>query len=123
MAAEEEERGGVMKTKLLALMLFAGASAFAYPHVFIGVGFGFHPVYRAYLEPPVVAYAPPVAVAPAYIPPAPGPGFAWIAGYSYPVGAGWGWHAGYWARRPWPGAAWVGPRYFGGHFYAGYWRR
>ena len=109
-----------MKTKLLAVLLLAGASAFARPHVFIGVGLGFRPVYVA---PPVVAVAAPVAVAPAYVPPAPGPGYAWIAGYSYPVGAGWGWHAGYWARRPFAGAVWVGPRYMGGHFYAGHWRR
>jgi len=111
-----------MKTKLLALMLLAGATAFARPHVFIGVGFGYRPVYPAYAPPPVVAYAPPV-VAAAYAPPAPGPGFVWIAGYRYPVGAGWGWHAGYWARRPFAGAVWVGPRYFGGHYHAGYWRR
>jgi len=45
----------------------------------------------------------------------PGPGYAWIGG--------WGAHAGYWARRPFVGAAWVGPRNFGGRYYAGHWRR
>jgi hypothetical protein len=107
-----------MKTKLLAVLLLAGASAFAAPRVFFGVGFGgFRPVYPAYVPAPVVAYAPaPVAVVPAYYAPAmPGPGYVWIAG--------WGGRAGYWARRPFVGAAWVGPHYFGGRYYAGYWRR
>jgi hypothetical protein len=30
---------------------------------------------------------------------------------------------GYWARRPYPRAYWVGPRYFGHRYYRGYWRR
>ncbi|MGO9228708.1 MAG: hypothetical protein ACLQKA_05790 [Bryobacteraceae bacterium] len=107
-----------MKTRLLALLLLAGASAFAAPRVFVGVGFGYHPVYpyRAYVPAPVVAYAAPVPVAPAYYAPAmPGPGYVWIAG--------WGGRAGYWARPPYVGASWVGPRYFGGRYYAGHWRR
>jgi len=55
-------------------------------------------------------------VAPAYYaPPAPGPSDVWIAA--------WGGHPGYWARRPFVGAVWVGPRYFGGRYYAGHWRR
>jgi len=114
-----------MKTKLFAILLLAGASAFAAPGVFVGVGFGYHPIHRFYAPAPIYAPAPVAvaAVAPYYVPPAPGPGFAWVAGYRYPVGAGWGWHAGYWARRPFAGAVWVGPRYFGGHYYAGYWRR
>lgn len=118
-----------MKTKLLAVLLLAGASAFAAPRVFVGVGFGgfrpVYPAYRAYVAAPVVAYAPArVAFAPAYYaPPMPGPGYTWIAGYSYPVGAGFAWHAGYWARPPYVGAAWVGPRYFSGRYYAGHWRR
>jgi hypothetical protein len=108
-----------MKTKLLAVLLLAGASAFAAPRVFIGVGFGgfrpVYPAYRAYVPAPVVAYAP-APYAPAYYaPPIPGPGYVWIAA--------WGGRPGYWARPPYVGAAWVAPRYFGGRFYAGHWRR
>ena len=63
----------------------------------------------AVYAPPVVAYAPPVAAAyvgPAYVPPCPGPGFVWTAGF---YGPGRVWHAGYWGR-PY-GAAFVGPHY------------
>jgi len=105
-----------MKTKLLAVLLLACASAFAAPRVFVGVGFGYrpaYPMYRAYVPAPVVAYAAPVPAY--YAPPMPGPGYAGIGG--------WGAHAGYWARRPFVGAAWVGPRNFGGRYYAGHWRR
>jgi hypothetical protein len=108
-----------MKTKLLAVLLLACASAFAAPRVFVGVGFGgfgyrpAYPAYRAYVPAPIVAYAAPVAAY--YAPPMPGPGYAWIGG--------WGVHAGYWARPPYVGAARVGPRHFGGRYYAGHWRR
>jgi len=113
-----------MKTKLLAVLLLTGAAAFAAPRVVFGIGFGFHPAYRAYIPPPVMAYAPaPVPVAAAYVPPMPGPGYVWVAGYSYPLGAGLAWRPGYWAHRPFAGAVWVAPRYFGGRYYAGYWRR
>src|ERR1039458_1132822 len=55
--------GGVMKTKLLAVLLLAGSSLFAAPRVVVGIGVG------GYVGPaPVVAYAPP----------APGPGYAWV---------------------------------------------
>src|ERR1035437_7822888 len=58
--------GGVMKTKLLAVLLLAGSSLFAAPRVVVGIGVG------GYVGPaPVVAYAPP----------APGPGYAWVGGY------------------------------------------
>ena len=97
-----------MKTKLLAFTLLAASSLLAAPGVFVGVGLGPYPA-----APPVVAYAPP----------APGPGYAWVAGYWYPAGPRWGWHAGYWARRPYPGAYWVAPRYFGHCYHGGYWRR
>jgi len=97
-----------MKTKLMALMLLAGSAAFAFagPRFFVGVGVGVRA--RVY-APPVVAYAPPVAAAyvgPAYVPPCPGPGFVWTAGF---YGPGRVWHAGYWGR-PY-GAAFVGPHY------------
>ena len=101
-----------MKSKLLALVLLAGGSLFAGPRVFLGVGGGY-----------VVAPPPPPPIVSAYVPPAPGPGFAFVAGYHYPVGAGYAWHAPYWAPRPYAGAYWVGPRYFGGRYYRGYWRR
>ena len=106
-----------MKAKLFALLFLAGSSMFAGPRVFFGVGIGYPP-------PPVVAYAPPpppVYYAPPVV--APGPGYAWVGGYYYPVGPRWAWRSGYWARRPFAGARWVTPRYHGGRYYAGYWRR
>ena len=53
----------------------------------------------------------------------PGPGFTWVDGYWYPVGPRYVWRAGYWAPRPYPHAYWLGPRYYGGRYYHGYWRR
>jgi len=102
-----------MKTKLLVLLLLAGGSLFAGVHVGVAVGFGGWGYY-APPPPPVVYYAPP---------PSPGPGYAWVGGYWYPAGPRYAWHAGYWARRPYPGAYWVGPRYHGHRYYSGYWRR
>ena len=96
-----------MKTKLLAVLLLAGSSLFAAPRVFVGVGLGPYPA------------APAVA----YVPPCPGPGYAWVGGYYYPSGARWAWRAGYWAHRPYAHAYWVGPRYYGHRYYRGYWRR
>jgi hypothetical protein len=108
----------VMKTKLVAILLLTGASMFAGPRLFVGVGVG--PVYA---PAPVVAYAPPpVPLAVAYAPPAPGYGYTWVGGYHYPVGARYAWHAGYWARPPYVGAAWVGPHWYGHRYYGGYWR-
>ena len=112
-----------MKTKLLGILLFAGSSLFASSHFGVAVGFG-GPAYGYYPPPPVVAYAPP-PVAPygyAAVPPAPGPGYAWVGGYWYPSGPGWAWRAGYWARRPYPRAYWVAPRYYRSRWYGGYWR-
>ncbi len=105
-----------MKTRLLALVLMAGGAALAGPRVFVGFGF------RAPAPVPVYV-APPAPVVMAYMPPAPGPGYAWIGGYYAPVGPRWVWRTGYWAPRPYAGAAWVAPRYFGGRFYGGHWRR
>ncbi|HVT92341.1 MAG TPA: hypothetical protein VHD76_05820 [Bryobacteraceae bacterium] len=98
-----------MKTKLLALVLLAGGSVFAGPRVFVGVGIGFPP-------PP-----PPRVVA--YVPPAPGPNYIWVAGYWYPNGPRYAWRPGYWAVRPYPRARWVAPRYYRGRYYHGHWRR
>ncbi len=100
-----------MKTKLLALFLLAGSTIFAAPAVFLGVGVG--PTYVAAPPPPApVAYAAPYAR----------PGYSWVAGYYYPVGPRWNWHAGYWARPPYAHAYWAAPRYYGHHYYRGYWR-
>ena len=100
-----------MKTKLLSALLFAG-SLMAAPRVVVGFGIGVP-----------VPIAPPLAPVAAYVPPAPGPGYAWVGGYWYPVGARYAWHAGYWARPPYARAFWVGPRYYGHRYYRGYWRR
>ena len=105
-----------MKTKLLALLLLAGASAFAGPRVFFGVGIGYAPA-------PVAVYAPPPPPPVVYVPPAPAPGYTWIAGYYAPVGPRWVWRPGYWARPPYARSYWVAPRYYGGRDYRGYWRR
>lgn len=105
-----------MKTKLLALILMAGGAAVAGPRVFFGFGFGAPAPVRVYAAPP-----PPVVTT--YMPPAPGPGYAWIGGYYAPAGQRWAWRPGYWARRPYAGAYWVAPRYYRGRFYGGYWHR
>jgi hypothetical protein len=101
-----------MKTKLLALALLAGGAAIAGPRVFFGVGAGA----------PVYAPMPAVPMA-AYVPPAPGPGYSWVGGYWYPAGPRWAWHGGYYAPRPYAGAYWAAPRWSGGRYYAGHWRR
>ena len=124
-----------MKTKLLAVLLLAAASALAAPRVFVGVGVGgYHHgyayrgypyrvyPYRAYVAPPVVTYAEPVPYyGPAYYgptyyePPMPGPGYVWIGG--------WGGHAGHWSRPAHFGPGRVAPRGFGGRYYGGRGRR
>jgi hypothetical protein len=109
-----------MKTKVLALLLLAGSCTFAGPRVFFGVGIGGPAYGYGYYAPPppapVYTYA-----APTY--PAPGYGYSWVPGYYYPVGAHYYWHGGSWGYPPFRGAAWVGPRYGGGRYYRGYWRR
>ncbi len=113
-----------MNRKLIILFLLAGGALFARTHVFVGFGFGGYGYGPYYPPAPVVTYAPPPVY---YAPPvtyvAPAPGYAWIPGYYYPVGARWMWRAGYWGRRPFAGAVWVTPRYYGGRYYGGYWRR
>jgi hypothetical protein len=104
-----------MKTKLLALILLAGSTAFAGSRVFFGLSVG-GPVYYAPPPPP----PPPVAY---YVAPAPAPGYVWISGYYYPVGPRWYWRPGYWARPPYVGAYWIAPRYWHGRYYAGHWGR
>jgi hypothetical protein len=103
-----------MKSKLLALLFLAGSAAFAGPRVFVGVGVGYAPA-------PIVTYAPPPPPV-AYVP-AVRPGYTWVSGYYYPVGRRWAWRPGYYARPPYARAYWVAPRYNGGRYYGGYWRR
>jgi hypothetical protein len=72
-----------MKTKLIATLILAGSSLFAGPRISFGVGFG---------APVVPAPSPEVA----YVPPCPGPGYAWIDGYYTFVEGRRVWHEGYW---------------------------
>lgn len=108
-----------MKKSLLALAFLAASGSLFAAHFSIGIGVGpayGYPAYGYYAAPP----PPPVV---AYYPPNPGPGYAWVSGYYYPVGPRYVWRAGYWARRPYAGAVWVEPRYVGRRYYGGYWRR
>jgi hypothetical protein len=93
----------IVKKTLLALMLLAGGAAFA--QVSIGVRIGAPP-------PPRVVRVRPVA---------PGPGYAWVDGYWYPVGHRYKWHEGYWTRPPYEGARWIAPHHDGQQFFEGYW--
>jgi hypothetical protein len=112
---EKKRRRRIMKTKLLALLLLAGSTMFAGSvHIAVGIGPGYGYGYYAPPPPPRAYYAPP---------PIPGPGYTWVNGYYYPVGARYHWRGGYWARPPYVGARWYGPRYYGGRYYHGYWRR
>lgn len=84
-----------MKTKLIAGLLLAASCVFAAPRIAIGIGVGV-PV-APYVAPAPVYVAPaPAYVAPApvvAVPPMPGPGYSWVAGYW----VGHAWHPGYWA--------------------------
>jgi hypothetical protein len=105
-----------MRGKLLVLLLLVGGSLLAGPRIYVGINAGgYYPGYYAAPPPPPVAiYVPP---------PSPGPGYAWVSGYWYPVGARYHWHAGYWARAPYRGAYWVAPHYRDHRYYRGYWAR
>ena len=108
-----------MKTKILALLLFAGSCVFAGPRFVVGVGVGLPGYGYGYYAPapPPVPYGYSYA-APAYA--APGYGYSWVPGYYDYVGGRYGWRAGYWAHPPYRGAYWYGPRYYGGRYYHGY---
>jgi len=104
------------KAALLTMILLAGTPLFAGVRIGIGIGIPFGPVPApVYAAPAYVAPAPPVV---AYA--APAPGLVFVGGY---WGPGRVWFPGRWVRPPFRGAAWVGPRYFGGRYFAGYWRR
>lgn len=121
-----------MKTKLMAVILVAGASAFAQGQFGGDVNGGTDynsaqgnpgdddPAYNGspgYNEPQSYGGGPEYysqAPAGAYAaPPLCAPGTVWIDGYD---GVN-----GYCAVPPYSGAFWIGPRYFGGRFVAGYW--
>ena len=93
-----------MKSKLLALTLFAAGAAFAQFSVGIRIG------------------APPAPRVVRVQPRSPGPGYSFIAGYWYPVGDHYKWHDGYWTRPAYAGAVWVSPHHDNGRYYAGYWQ-
>lgn len=105
-----------MKSKLLALMLFAGSSLFAGTHWSFGFGINTGPRYGYYAPPP----PPPVV---RYVAPSPGYGYVYVPGYYQPAGPRWTWRAGYWTRPPYARARWVAPRYHARRYYDGYWRR
>src|ERR1700680_4736432 len=92
------------RTALIVAMLLGGVSALA-AQISIGVRIG---------PPP-----PPRVVR--IVPDRPGPEFAWVEGYWYPVGNHYKWHQGYWTRAPYAGARWLAPRYEGGQYFGGYW--
>src|SRR4051812_10298708 len=122
-----------MKTKLIAVMLVAGASAFAqgqFGQEDYNVGPDYNsgqgnpgyddPAYNgypSYNEPQSYGRLPEYysqGPAGAYVaPPLCPPGTVWIDGYD---GVN-----GYCAVPPYSGAFWIGPRHFGGRFIAGYW--
>ncbi len=97
----------VLSTFVLAGLL-SGATMVAQAQTRIFFGFG--------------AGAPPVAER--YIPPSPGPGYIWIAGYyNGPY-----WIAGHWMRREDDDGGYYAPRYYGyyGRYYGEHdrrWRR
>ncbi len=92
-----------MKSKLLAMALVAGGTLFG--QVSLGIRIGPPPAPR------VVRVQPP----------APGPGYTWVAGYWYPVSGRYVWHEGYWSRPPYEGAYWTAPGYHDGYFVEGHW--
>ncbi|WP_238325801.1 hypothetical protein [Bryobacter aggregatus] len=100
-----------------------GGHFYAAPRVYsngyrYGGGYGYRgPV--GFLAPPPPAF--PLGYA--YIPPSPGPGFAFIAGSWGFVGGHYSWHPGYWARPPYAGARWIAPHYANRNYYNGYWGR
>jgi hypothetical protein len=98
-----------MKNKLLSLAFLA----FALPAVM--------PVASAQIGIGITIGRPPAPRVVAVRPVSPGPDFAWIDGYWYPVNGRYVWHDGYWSRPAYVGAHWVPARHDGHQFFAGYW--
>ena len=71
-----------MKTGVLALLLLTGGALLGETRIFVGVHVG--------------GYAAPPAPVVVYVPPCPGPGYAWVAGHWYFSGPHRYWRAGYW---------------------------
>jgi hypothetical protein len=92
-----------VKTKLVVLTLFAAGAVFAQFSVGVRIG------------------APPPVRVERVQPRSPGEGYTFIAGYWYPVGSHYKWHAGYWTRPAYAGAHWVEPRHDGERYYSGHW--
>jgi WXXGXW repeat (2 copies) len=92
-----------MKTKLgmLAVALIAGGTMFAQTRLSVGIGIGAGGYGPGYYPPP--AYAQ-------YVPPCPGPDYAWVDGYWAPQGGRNVWIAGFW-NRPFVSGYRVAPRY------------
>jgi len=97
-------RSFIRTLSLLAVLLLACASA-SHAQVSLGIRIG----------------PPPHPREVRVIPPSPGPEFAWVGGYWYPVSHHYKWHDGYWTRPPYEGARWVEPHHDGQQYYAGYW--
>ncbi len=112
-----------MKIKLLlASALLACGTMFAGGRFYVGIGAPVPYAYSPYAY--RVAYAPPPPPAYYYARPAyPGVGYSWVDGHYYWGGASYSWRPGYYVRPPYLGARWYGPRYNGGRYYHGYWRR
>src|SRR5664279_5477674 len=99
-----------MKTTLgvLAVALMAGGTMFAQPRVAIGIGVGgYGPGY----------YPPPAYQQ--YVPPCPGPDYAWVDGYWAPQGGRNVWINGFW-RAPFVSGYRVAPRYVAPRYYNSY---
>jgi hypothetical protein len=65
--------------------------------------------------------APPAPRVLRVMPPRPTVQHVWIAGYWYPNGRSYKWHAGYWTQPPYQGARWIEPHHDGQMYFAGYW--
>jgi hypothetical protein len=99
-----------MKTTLgvLAAALIAAGTMFAQPRVAIGIGAGGYG--SGYYPPP--AYTQ-------YMPPCPGPDYAWVDGYWVPRGGRNVQIGGYW-RSPYVSGYRVAPRYVAPRYYNSY---
>ena len=93
----------MIRTLLAELLIVGGIAVGA--EISFGISIGPPP-------PPRVLAVQPVA---------PGPGYAWVGGYWYPVGNHYKWHSGYWTRPPYGDAHWVAPHHDGRRYYLGYW--